>query len=221
MSKYDKANTVGEMEVIDAYLDPMEYVFWKGRGNKAAYIINNSMAMAPFAIIWLIFDGGFIATMLGGFAMSGEGVPTELLLFIVPFFALHLMPVWIWLFGMLKSAKKWKNSAYAVTDKQIIIKSAATGMCIEKYTYDKLVTVKIHRGFFDKLLGTSDLQFYHINGSHVDILDIKEADKIYAQVKQRIEETPCVRELHTETTAGQSGGHVCKDYAADFNPYDK
>ena len=197
MSKYDKANTVGEMEVIDAYLDPMEYVFWKGRGNKAAYIINNSMAM------------------------SGEGVPNELLLFIVPFFAIHLMPVWIWLFGMLKAAKKWKNSAYAVTDKQIIIKSAATGMCIEKYTYDKLVTVKIHRGLFDKLLGTSDLQFYHINGSHVDILDIKEADKIYAQVKQRIEETPCVRELHTETTAGQSGGHVCKDYAADFNPYDK
>lgn len=221
MSKYDNANTVGEQQVVDAYLEPMEYVFWKGRGNKLAYIINNSMAMAPFAIIWLFFDAGFIATMIGGFSMNGEGVPSEVLMFIVPFFAVHLLPVWIWIGGMLKSAKKWKESVYAITDKQIIVKNAATGMCIDRYKYDSIVTVKIHRGFWDKILGTSDLQFYLVNGTHVDILDIKNVDAIYPQVKKRIEETPCVRELHAINTAEREQEHVCKDYPADFNPYDK
>ncbi len=218
MSKYDNANTVGEQELIDAYLDPMEYVFWKGRGNKMAYIINNSMRMAPIAIIWLLFDGGFIASIIGGASMGG-GVPSEVLMFIVPFFAIHLMPVWIWLFGMFKSARKWKDSAYAITDKQIVIKNVSTGMSIDRYRFDTIVTVKLHKGFLDKLMGTADLQFYLINGTHVDILDIKEAEKLYPQVKQRIEETPCVREMHTMNTAGQSGDHVCKDYPSNYNPY--
>ncbi len=221
MSKYDNANTVGEMQVIDAYLDPMEYVFWRGRGNKLAYIITNSMAMAPFAIIWLFFDAGFIATMFGGFAAGGEGVPKEVLMFVIPFFAIHLLPVWIWLGGMLKSAKKWKESAYVITDKQIIIKNASTGMNVTKYKYDTIVTVKVHRGFWDKILGTSDLQFYLTNGMHIDILDIKGVDDIYQKVKQRIEETPCVRELHTNNVEEDIQGHVCKDYPTDFNPYDK
>jgi len=220
MSKYTNANTVGTKQLIDAYLDPMEYVFWKGRGNKLAYIISSSAKMAPFALIWLLFDGGFIATFLGGFSVAGGGVPGEVLLFIIPFFALHLMPVWIWIGGMFKAAKKWAESAYAITDGRIIIKSPATGFDIRVYTYDKIVTVKLHEGFWDKRLKTADLQFYLVDGTHIDILDIKEAKQVYSQVKQRIEETPCVRELHSENSPISGEKHICKDYNSDFNPYE-
>ncbi len=221
MLKYNNANTTGETEVIDAYLDPMEYVYWKGRGNKAAYIFNNSKFIAPFALIWLFIDGTMLFSMLpiGKLMESSEG--RQMLGFIIPFFIVHLLPVWIWIGSMFKGAKKWEKSAYAITDKQILVKNLATGMNVQCYKYDKIRMVKLNRSFMDNLLGTSDLQFYLIDGRHIDILDIKasEAERVFPQVKQRIEETPCSSEIHTETTAGQSGGHECKDYFSDFNPY--
>lgn len=218
MSKYDSANTSWQRDEIDYYLDPMEYVFWKGKGNKLPYIINSGAKMAPFALIWLMVDGSIILSMFGA-AMAGSGVPTEMLLFMIPFFAFHLLPVWIWIGSMIKGAKKWEKSAYIITDKQILVKDAASGLMVKSYKYDTIITVKIHRGFLDKLLGVSDLQFSLIDGSRVDILDIKEAEAIYPKVKQRIEETPCVREMHPHSGAGDSGTHECKDYPDSYNPY--
>ena len=132
------------------------------------------------------------------------------------------MPVWIWIGSMFKGAKKWEKSAYAITDKQVVIRSLSTGMDVQMYKYDVIRSVSLNRGLLDNILGTSDLQFYLIDGRKVEIHDIKadEAEKVYPRVLQRIEETPCVRELHTETTAGQSEGHQCKDYSSNFNPYE-
>ncbi len=221
MSKYDRSFTVGDNETIEQYMDPMEYVYWKGRGKKLPFVVNSGGPMTLFALIWLFVDGSIIMSFVGAAAMGQSGMPLNILMFIIPFFAIHLMPVWIWIGMMVKGAKNWEKSAYAITDMQIVVKSKATGMKVQCYTYDKIRTVKLHKGFLDKMLKVADLHFYMIDGSHVDILDIEVAESIYPRVKQRIEETPCAREMHPTSVAGDSHTHECKDYSINFNPYDK
>ena len=221
MSKYNTAYTVGEKDVIDHYMDPMEYVFFKGRGSKLPFIVNSAGPLTIFALIWLFVDGSFIMSIIGAASMGNASFADGALLFFIPFFAIHLMPVWIWIGMMAKGAKKWENSSYAITDRQIIVKNNATGMAVQCYGYDKIKTVEVHKGFLDKMLGVADLKFYMIDGTHVDILDIKEAESLYPRVKQRVEETPCAREMHPHSSAGDSETHQCKDYAENFNPYAK
>ncbi len=219
MSKYENSNTSWQNDVIDVYLDPMEYVFWRGKGKKLPYIINSGAALAPFAILWLLVDSTIIMSMVGA-GFYGGGMPSQMLLFMIPFFAIHMMPVWIWIGMMVKGAKKWGESMYVITDRQILVKDKASGMRVQSYKYDKIVTVNVHRGFLDKLMGVSDLRFSLVDGGQVAILDIENAQEIYPRVKQRIEETPCVREMHTESGAGQREKHVCKDYPENYNPYE-
>ena len=76
-----------------------ESIIWSGKPKKSAYIINKFFTMLPFAIIWLMFDSIFIIS----FIASGSFM--EMLWFIIPFFALHLMPVWIWLSNVLTDKK--------------------------------------------------------------------------------------------------------------------
>ena len=63
-----------------------EEVLWEGKSKKGAFIATKSLTMFPIAIIWLMLDLSFIVPSI----MEGE-----MLFFIIPFFTLHLMPVWI------------------------------------------------------------------------------------------------------------------------------
>ena len=37
-----------------------EYVIWKGKPKKSAYIADKALSMLPIAVIWLIFDLNFL-----------------------------------------------------------------------------------------------------------------------------------------------------------------
>lgn len=115
MNKYYN-NTNISYNDIEKQLMPDESIIWKGIPKKSAFIINSSITMMPFALLWLAFDSFFIliASKTGGF--DGMG------LIFIGFFAFHLMPVWIWLYNVFTAYGRWKNSAYAVTNKRIIIR---------------------------------------------------------------------------------------------------
>lgn len=102
MSKYD--NFVTSDSNIGNILTEGEEIIWRGKPKKSAFIINKALTMMPFALIWLMFDGAFLAV-----AFSNE-MPKEMLFFIIPFFAFHLMPVWIWLSNVLTAKKRWDNT---------------------------------------------------------------------------------------------------------------
>lgn len=71
--------------------------------------------MLPFAIIWLMFDSIFII----GFITSGSFI--EMLWYIIPFFALHLMPVWIWLSNVLTAKKIGKILNIMLLIKELLL----------------------------------------------------------------------------------------------------
>lgn len=79
--------------------------------------------MLPFALIWLIFDLTIILTFLSSKSNAADESSGMLNSELVLFFALHLMPVWIYIVGIITSGLKSKNTEYLITDRGIYIKT--------------------------------------------------------------------------------------------------
>ena len=125
-----------------------ETVLWRGKPKKSAFIAGRSLTMLPIAVIWLIIDMGFIAN-----AFSGG----EMLFFLIPFFALHLMPVWIWLGSTLTAGKRWKNTMYYVTNRRIIIQSGFLAVNENSLFYKDMGNAQLYIGLMDKFFGTGTI----------------------------------------------------------------
>lgn len=97
---------------LNQQISPNEQVLWSGRkATKVSVLEAIFNPMLPFALIWFLFDLGFIlstrkfsnianevfsqnqaSSFNGGFMFNG---------FFAIFFVLHLMPVWIYLAGIV------------------------------------------------------------------------------------------------------------------------
>lgn len=178
--------TVSFYQGIEGQLMPGETIIWKGQPKKSAFVLNSTMKMAPIAIIWLLFDGFFIATFVG------VGIIGEMLGFIIPFFALHLMPVWIWLYNMFTASGRWKNTQYAVTDKRIIMCNGLVGYEFQSVYYKDISNVTLHVGSLDRLLSVGDiiiaLNFVLEGGTngYAKLLDLENPEQVYSILQKTI-----------------------------------
>lgn len=186
MSKYNKVDYATEN------FNPLiegEEELWSGKPKKSAFMFNQIITMAPIAIIWLAFDSTFIGAFFAGDVFGGEGLPIGMIIFMVGFFALHLMPVWIWLGNVLTASKKWKNTRYYVTDKRIIIKNGFVGESLQTIYYKDIKNVNMHVGVFDKLLGVADINF-ELGGTSntattsASFLDLENYMEIYPRLQK-------------------------------------
>ena len=159
-----------------------ETLIWSSKPKKNAFIINKVLAMMPFALLWLAFDSTFII------AAIASGDIGEMLFFIIPFFALHLMPVWIWLGNVLTASKRWKNTKYYVTDRRIIIQTGFADMNYQTIYYKDIKNVNLTIGLIDKLLGVGDIYFelssYTTKGDSRAFLDIEQPHEIYPKLQK-------------------------------------
>ena len=177
MSKYENMNSEFVPMNLEKIIVEGEEVIWSGKPKKSAFIINKVLTMLPIAIIWLLFDSGFIIAFLS----SGE---TGMLWFIVPFFAFHLMPVWIWLSNVLTANKKWKNTEYAITDKRIIISSGFIGMDYQSIYYKDIENVHLKISVIDKILKVGDIYFDTTDKVKPAFLDVENAYEIYPKLQK-------------------------------------
>lgn len=157
--KYDRmerktydTDSSADGSVVDL-LGKDEKLLWSGKPKKSVYILENVFQMLPIALIWLAFDVFFIVMM----TKTGDGMPKEMLFFLIPFFALHLLPVWIWLSKILTASKRYKNTEYCVTDKRIIIKSGFIGMQVNSLMMKDVVSVDVRRGVLDVMFKVGDV----------------------------------------------------------------
>lgn len=158
MAKFDEKFFQGEPKKeydIEQLLTQGEQILWRGRPNRKAYILAQVFKMLPFVLIWLCFDGMFIGLM-AAFGVFGE-MPVILLVFIILFFALHLIPVWIWISNIITAGMRQKNMEYVFTDRRIIIKSGLIGIDIVNIYYADVESVNLRVGLIDRLLHVGDI----------------------------------------------------------------
>lgn len=129
-----------------------EKILYAGKPDKRCFIIECIFnPLFPFAALWGLFDMFFI-----GAAFSSDKAD-EAAFFIIPFMALHLMPVWIYLGGALLSFRRYRNTAYIVTDKGIYASGGIFGRTYKSKPFAELSHVDLHRGIFDQWFGVGDI----------------------------------------------------------------
>ena len=141
--------------------------------------------MLPFAIIWCLIDTFLIKNVL-----SGEDPQ----FFLIPFFLFHMMPVWIYLFGVVTSFLRYRHTFYAVTDRAIYISGGALSVNVERKPLEKLFNMRITTGIIDRVAGVSSI-YINDGVSSSDsgpskgsipsaILFVENADELFKKISQ-------------------------------------
>lgn len=136
------------VEELKSMVASDETVLYEGKPDKRCFIFESIFnPLLPVAIIWAVIDIGFLGLASDGFHS-----------FLTPFMLFHMMPVWIYLSGVIFSLRKYKNTYYIVTDHAVYISSGIFTMNLEAKTFAELSRVNLHRGVFDQMFHVGDIQ---------------------------------------------------------------
>ena len=136
------------VEELKSMVGTDETILYEGKPDKRCFIFESIFnPLLPVATIWLLIDAGFLGVAMG----SAQ-------LFMIPFMLFHMMPVWIYLAGVIFSFKKYKNTYYIVTDHAVYISSGIFTMNLETKTFAELSHVNLHRGIFDQMFQVGDIR---------------------------------------------------------------
>ena len=160
-----------------------ECILWRGKPKRSAFIATKSLTLLPIAAIWLLLDLNIIIPAFSTGQMLG---------FMIPFFALHLMPVWVWLGSTISAGKRWQNTNYYVTNKRIIIQGGFLAVNERSVYYKDIQNVQMRIGLLDKLFHTGDIVFdngtiYMGNRQRTNIPafeDLEDPQSVYRKVQQ-------------------------------------
>lgn len=186
-----------------------ETVLWRGKPKRSAFIATKSLTMLPIAIIWLCFDATFIAA-----SFSGGGA-----WFMIPFFALHLMPVWIWLGNVITASRRWKNTNYYVTNRRIIIQGGYLAVNEKSLFYKDIRNVQVKIGLLDNIFGTGDILLDegrvsskgHVMYTHLE--DLEDSHQVYHRVQKIILDMQTDMEFPNAYRPAENPG-----YQTDYRP---
>ena len=175
-------------------VDSRERILWQSKPDKKCFILESIFnPFAGFALLWFLFDAFMFFAFSSSSTIDMNGTPTptnEAMKTIVPFFILHMMPVWIYLGGVLFTFSRYKNTEYIITDKAVYISGGTFSCNNERKEIEKLTNIGTRQGFFDTHLGVGDviLEKYtsgYGKNSHevvVAINDIPDFQNVYSML---------------------------------------
>ena len=205
---YFKMPTVSKVNSIEEILHSDETLLLKKKPKKKAYKFNSIAKFLPLTVIWLIFDVGFICLMVF------FGVPKMVWAFAVPFFAIHMAPVWIGVVNILRAGKAWDNLEYAFTDKRIIIRSGVIGINIDNIYYADIKGVNMRIGVFDRLFKVGDI-YISAEGQSQVLYDLENPyfilDRVQKIVLDLKTDVYFPNDLRPETNSGYNTKYKPKD----------
>ncbi len=166
-------------------VDKHERVIYEGKPKFKCFLFESIFnPLLPFALIWAIFD----LTFIGVSFQTGES--SHIMGFLVPFMLLHLMPVWLYLGGVLFTFRRYRNTNYIVTDKGIYVSGGIFTKTFNHKPFAELSHVDLHRGIFDQMFNVGDIictssQYSPEGGSaSIKLVDIEEYIDLYNKVKK-------------------------------------
>lgn len=169
-----------EQNKVEDIIGDGEEVLVSLKPNRKVYILESIFKGLPIVLLW----GGIDAFAIYMIISSGAFAETGMIWFIVLFFALHLIPVWMYIARVVKVVAGYKNVSYTFTDKRVIVRSGVIGIDFKYQYYSDIASVNVKVGIFDRLFKVGDV---HIQGNtqHIVVEDIS-APYIYADKIQKI-----------------------------------
>ena len=162
-----------------------EKILYEGKPNKKCFVFESIFnPMMPFALLWGIID----FFILGGALLFGGD--SNIGFVIIPFMLLHLMPIWIYLGGVIFTIRKYRNTYYIVTDSGIYVSGGIFSKTYNHKPFAELSHVDLHRGIFDQMFNVGDIittssQFTNNNSNaSISICSISNYIDVYNMVKK-------------------------------------
>lgn len=129
--------------------------------DKKTSILESILKGLPLALIWGGFDAFFIIMMFT--TGLGDTMGGFIIVFLVVFFAIHLIPVWKYIAGIIKTIAGYKNIVYVFTSKRIIIRTGLIGIDFKNIYYEEVQTVTVKVGLLDRIFKVGDLYIQTAN----------------------------------------------------------
>lgn len=166
---------------FDAVLDHDEQVLWVGNPTVIPFL----MSGLPFLLLGLIWG----AIDYFGFIKHIGTSKEPALGFMVPFFALHLLPLWLGVGNMLRLCLVFGNTCYAFTNKRILLRTGFWGIDFKSIDFDRLQEIEVTVNPIENMLGVGSLKMFSggITGKGAPtfnfFIGIEKPYEVYKQLK--------------------------------------
>ena len=136
-------------QAFQAVRDRDEKILWAGAPARLPFLASG----VPFLLLGLVWGSidyfGFIRNM--------KGIPLG---FAIPFFALHLFPLWGSILNLLRLYLVVDNTYYAVTDRRIMMRSGFWGTDFKAVDFDQIANLEVNVNPLEHMLGVGSIRVY-------------------------------------------------------------
>lgn len=178
---YFKVENPMKQNAVEDILEKDEKILQRLKPNAKVIRLEAIFKGMPLALLWFTIDAIFIVTM---FTTGAVEEAPWMIAFMVGFFALHLLPVWLYIANLIKKLAGYKNIEYVFTDKRIIIRSGLVGIDFKSIYYTSLESVNLKVGLFDRLFKVGDI--YLKANTQTAVLEDIENPYVYLSKLQKI-----------------------------------
>lgn len=159
-----------------------EELFWTGKPKKFCYVLSRFGRLLPAAILFLLFDGAFIGTMIttGALASMDFGVG----FFLVVFFGFHLFPVWSCISKIFVSSIEHKNIDYAFTSHRIISRTGIVGRDFQSVNYADITNIKVDVSILERLFKCGTVVVLTASGQELTLNSVSDPYDVYTRINK-------------------------------------
>ena len=158
--------------VLYSMISSDENILWSGKPNFKCFILETIFnPLLPFALVWALFDSLIIGVMFLSHKPN-TGVDAMGVVAMCGFFALHLMPVWIYLGGIVFSFRRHRHTEFILTDKCVYTSGGIFAQTFQALPIKEVRTIAIHRGMIDQWLGVGDIVLSQTQDTSISPLPI-------------------------------------------------
>ena len=161
---YFRTDNPMKQNSVEDILAPNEKILQRLKPNKKVLLLEALFKGLPVVLLWVAIDTFILITLFntGAFNDNPMMIP-----FIIAFFALHLLPLWLYIANIVKVMGGAKNIEYVFTDKRIIIRSGLIGIDFKNIYYTEVEGINCKVGIFDRMFKVGDLYIKALNQSAV------------------------------------------------------
>ena len=164
-------------ELVDVLFDG-ENVLWQGAPRKFCYVFKKFSKFLPGAILFLLFDGFFIGTVI---VSKSFGDTWPFLLF---FFALHLFPVWLCIGKFISGFLEHKNIVYAVTSRRIIGRAGIIGLDFDSIDYTDISNIRVDVSLIERIFKVGTVVISTSSGKSLCLYAVDEPYLLYKKINK-------------------------------------
>lgn len=152
-SQKNNMNEMYEPSDLRSCMSPDETVIWSGTPAKKPFFLKTVFNfLLPVAIAWTCID----IPLIVGTLTSGEEGGFDWLM--IPFMLLHMMPVWLYLFSILVLSRRYKNTAYLLTDRNLYISGGIFARNVDTLPLARLNALHTDIGLIEKKCGVGSIR---------------------------------------------------------------